>query len=50
VIVLKIVKRPDMQLDYGTGKDVSDETIADATSPLTVRWFGDSFVELPVRL
>jgi hypothetical protein len=28
-------------------KDVSDETIADATLPLKIEWFGDSFITIP---
>jgi len=50
VVLLTIIKQPDMQINYGTGKDVSDETIADANEPLVVKWFGDSFVEIPIRL
>lgn len=48
VVVLKVVKRPDMQINYGTGKDVSDETIADATSPLVIEWLGSSFIDFPM--
>jgi hypothetical protein len=33
----------------GTGKNVSDETIADAKAPLKIRWFSDSCIEIPVR-
>jgi predicted acyl esterase len=50
VVLLNIIKQPDMQINYGTGKDVSDETIADGKEPLEIRWFGDSFVELPIRI
>ncbi len=49
VVLLNVIKQPDFQINYGTGKDVSDETIADAGEPLEIRWFGDSFVELPVH-
>jgi hypothetical protein len=49
VVLLNIIKQPDFQINYGTGKDVSDETIADAGEPLEIRWFGDSFIDLPVR-
>jgi hypothetical protein len=35
-------------VNYGTGKDVSDESIADAGKPLRVEWFNDSYVEVPV--
>ncbi len=47
VAVLRIVKETGRQIDYGTGKDVSDETIADAGEPLRIRWFDDSFIEVP---
>ena len=33
----------------GTGKDVNDETIADAGEPLTIRWSNRSWLELSVR-
>jgi hypothetical protein len=36
-------------LRLGSAKDVSDETIADAGASLEIRWFGDSFIDLPVR-
>ena len=49
VVVLSVLKSPGAQINYGTGKDVSDETIADAGEPLTIRWFGDSFIDIPVR-
>jgi uncharacterized protein len=48
VVLINVLKEPDMQINYGTGKDVSDETIADAGEPLRIEWFGDSFVDLPV--
>ncbi len=48
VVVLSVLKSPGAQIDYGTGKDVSDETIADAGEPLQIRWFGGSFVDIPM--
>ena len=48
VVVVSIVKQPGAQINYGTGKDVSDETLADAGSPLTIRWLGESFIDVPV--
>jgi hypothetical protein len=47
-VVLKIVKSPGAQINYGTGRDVSDETIADGKEPLSLQWFGGSFVDVPV--
>ena len=36
------------QHTYGTGKDVSDESIADAKVPLHIDWQNDSTVSVPV--
>jgi len=49
IVVLSVNKEMDMQINYGSGKDVSDETIADAGAPLQVKWYCDSFVQLPIR-
>jgi uncharacterized protein len=49
VVVLGIIKQPGEQINYGTGGDVSRETIADAKEPLRIRWLGGSFVVVPVR-
>ena len=49
VVLISIIKQPDIQINYGTGKDVSDETMADAKEPLKISWYGGSYIELPVR-
>jgi len=49
VAVLSVIKEPGRQINYGTGKNVSDETIADAKPPLMIRWFSDSYIQVPVR-
>jgi len=49
VLVLSVIKTPERQINYGTGKDVSDETIQDNKSPLEIKWLGESYVDLPVR-
>lgn len=49
VAVLSIVKEPGREINYGTGKDVIDESIADATTPLQISWFGGSYLDLPVH-
>jgi hypothetical protein len=49
MIVLSIVKNPGQQINYGTGKDVSDESLADAGEPLTIRWLSGSYVDVPTR-
>jgi len=49
VLVLDVNRRTDRQVNYGSGKDVSAESIADAGAPVTVRWYGSSYIEVPVR-
>jgi putative CocE/NonD family hydrolase len=49
VAVLSVIREPGRQINYGTGKNVSDETIADAKPPLMIRWFSDSYIQVPVR-
>jgi len=49
VMVLGINKRPDREINYGTGTDVSEESIADGKIPLKIRWYNDSYIEIPVR-
>lgn len=48
VVVLGLNKGLDWQINYGSGKDVSDETIDDAGEPMRVRWYGDSWVKIPI--
>jgi putative CocE/NonD family hydrolase len=48
VVVLNISKSPYEQINYGTGHDVSDETIADAKEPLKIKWSADSWISIPV--
>jgi putative CocE/NonD family hydrolase len=48
LIVINVNKSRFAQINYGTGKDVSDESIADAKVPLKVKWYNNSYVEIPV--
>lgn len=48
LIVIDVNKNPFSQLNYGTGKDVSEETIKDAKEPLEIKYYTDSFVKIPV--
>jgi len=41
-------KSPQDQINYGSGKDVSDETLADAGEPLRIEWLGGSWLEVPL--
>ena len=49
VMVLAIAKRPDREINYGAGNDVSEESIADGGVPVKVRWYGDSYIDIPAR-
>jgi len=48
VVCLDVNKIPFYELNYGSGKPVAEETIQDAKEPLEVKWFNDSFVEIPI--
>jgi putative CocE/NonD family hydrolase len=48
VLVLRVNKQPNMQINYGTGGDVATETIADAGAPMRIEWLRGSVVEIPV--
>jgi hypothetical protein len=48
VVLVTVNKNAWAQVNYGTGKNVSDESIADAQEPLNVRWYNDSFVKIPI--
>ncbi len=49
VMVLGINKRPDREINYGTGTDVSEESISDGKVPLRIRWYSDSYMDIPIR-
>ena len=46
VLLVGIDKRPDRQINYGSGKDVNSESLADAPRSVLVRWHAGSFVEI----
>jgi hypothetical protein len=48
VIYLNVNKNPFSELNYRTGKTVSEETIKGAKEPLQVKWYNDSFVKIPI--
>jgi hypothetical protein len=48
LVVVNINKNSGTQINYGTGKDVSQETIADAQEPLKIKWYTESFINLPL--
>lgn len=48
VVIININKSPFEQINYGTGKDVNEETIKDANEPLQIKWHNDSYIKIPV--
>ncbi|MCP1299293.1 CocE/NonD family hydrolase [Chryseobacterium sp. S0630] len=48
LLLVGVNKSPNWQINYGSGKDVSDETIKDSGEPLEIKWYNDSYVEIPV--
>ena len=48
VILLNINKHPFEIINYGSGKEPTDETIKDAGEPIVIKWFNDSYIEIPI--
>jgi putative CocE/NonD family hydrolase len=49
VVTLGVVKQPDRQLNLGSGKEPSEESIHDAGEPLEILWHGNSYLEFGVH-
>jgi predicted acyl esterase len=50
LVLVSLIRQPSAEIDYGTGKDVADETVTDAKEPLKIQWFDDSYIDLPLHL
>ncbi len=48
VLIVNVNKSSSEQINYGTGKDVNEETIKDAGDPLIIKWYNDSFIKIPI--
>jgi uncharacterized protein len=48
LVTLDVNKNAFGQINYGTGKDVSDEDINDATTPLQIQWQNSSYIKIPI--
>jgi predicted acyl esterase len=46
--VFRVIKESGRQINYGTGKDVSNETIQDSGAPLAIKCYADSYLDLPI--
>ena len=47
-MLVDAVKNPIWQVNYGTGKDVSDESVKDAGEPLKIEILSGSYLEVPL--
>jgi putative CocE/NonD family hydrolase len=48
LVVLNINKNPFSQVNYGSGKEVNEETVADAGEPLRIQWSTESYIRVGV--
>ena len=48
LVIVDVNRNPFAQLNYGTGKEISEETIKDASEPLKIEWFTDSYIKIPI--
>jgi putative CocE/NonD family hydrolase len=48
VILFYVLKGQGTQINYGTGKDVNDESVADAGDPLQIKIYGSSYIDIPI--
>ena len=48
ILLVGVNKSQYYQLNYGTGKDVSDENIDDAKIPLQIKWYNRSTIKIPI--
>ena len=49
ILVAGMNKSPYWQMNYGTGKDVSIETMEDGKVPLQIKWSNRSYIKIPVE-
>lgn len=50
VVTVSINKDEGSPVNMGSGKPVSDESVADAGAPLTLRWLPGSYLDIPVTV
>ncbi|MFC6266925.1 CocE/NonD family hydrolase [Frigoriflavimonas asaccharolytica] len=48
VAVVGVSKDPYTEINYGSGKEVSKESIEDAGEPLEIKFYNDSYLEIPI--
>lgn len=48
--MVDVLKDANNQINHDTGRDASDETVADAGTPLRIDWHTDSVVRIPLQV
>jgi len=48
IIVVNVNKHPFEIINYGSGKLPANETMKDAGTPMQIKWYSDSYIEIPV--
>jgi predicted acyl esterase len=48
LLLLSVNKNAYAEVNYGSGKDVALESVADAGAPMQVHWYSDSFIRVPL--
>lgn len=48
IVLLNVNKHPFEPVNYGSGKEVSQETMRDAGDPMQIQWHNDSWIKIPV--
>ncbi|ALN65905.1 hydrolase CocE/NonD family domain protein [Lysobacter antibioticus] len=46
--MVSLQRNPQQEINYGSGKAVTGESIADAGEPVRVRWYSGSYLETPL--
>ncbi|WP_292008530.1 CocE/NonD family hydrolase [Chryseobacterium sp.] len=50
ILMIGITKSPFWQINYGTGGDISNETIKDAQDPVDLKIYGNSYINIPLDI
>ena len=48
IVVLGVNKNPNWQVNYGSGKEVSEESMLDVRENLKIKWYSSSTIKIPV--
>lgn len=48
VLVVGVIRRADRPTNYGSARDVKEVAASDMRSPMKIRWYSSSYVDLPL--